>query len=310
MRPTGSPGLDAAGPGRRASRRGPTRARGGSCRRSVAIRIIGSASARARARRRPRPTSTPKWRSTFARPLDREPVDRRRDVAAAAELGRDDDLPLPLGLADEQARCRRCRCRRSTSRCSRRASPSDHLPPLLGVVDPVHLRPGQEEARAAAAVHVDDDVGARGTGTVERKCASCSSGVPSGEPGNERFMFAPEGHRRVYGTRGLHRHARDHDHAGRATCSGWSSRARLSAATWPSGSSPWTPPSTSAVGPSPPAHGRRSGRRSSHPRVFDERGSLQRADTASRAPRGRSCRDRRVAHGRARHPRGLLTISL
>ncbi len=37
------------------------------------------------------------------------------------------------------------------------------------------------------------------------------------------------------------------------TCSGRSSRARLRAATCPSGSSPWTPPQTSAVGPSPRA---------------------------------------------------------
>ena len=35
------------------------------------------------------------------------------------------------------------------------------------------------------------------------------------------------------------------------TCSGCSSCSRRSAATWPSYSSPWFPPSTSTVGPSP-----------------------------------------------------------
>ena len=30
------------------------------------------------------------------------------------------------------------------------------------------------------------------------KSASCSSGGPSGEPGNERLKFAPDGHSRVY----------------------------------------------------------------------------------------------------------------
>ena len=70
-----------------------------------------------------------------------------------------------------------------------------------------------------------------------RKSASCSLAGPSGEPGNERLKFAPEGQRRVQAfdaspestgitmTRPL-------------TCSGSSSWIRRSAATWPSYSSP------------------------------------------------------------------------
>ena len=93
-------------------------------------------------------------------PARRDPVGGRGDLAAAAELGRDDDLPLLLGLADEEP------------------APGDvdvdevdvgvpgehaggHLPPLLGILDPVHLRPGRADRRTASAVHVDDDVRSR-----------------------------------------------------------------------------------------------------------------------------------------------------
>ena len=80
-------------------------------------------------------------------------------VAAAAELGRDDDLPLPLGLADEQAGAGDVdvdEVHRSVFHAS--------IPPTIcrrcvRVVDPVHLRPDAEQAGAAAAVHVDHDVG-------------------------------------------------------------------------------------------------------------------------------------------------------
>ena len=43
------------------------------------------------------------------------------------------------------------------------------------------------------------------------KSASCSSSGPSGEPGNERLKFAPDGHSRVLRVRGLRRGARDDD---------------------------------------------------------------------------------------------------
>ena len=81
-----------------------------------------------------------------------------------------------------------------------------------------------------------------------RKCASCSFGGPSGEPGNERLKFAPDGQRRV--------HAFDAavESTGititrPVTCSGCSSGMSRSAAIWPSYSSPWLPARTSTVGP-------------------------------------------------------------
>ena len=84
-----------------------------------------------------------------------------------------------------------------------------------------------------------------------KKSASCSSGGPSGEPGKERLKFAPLGQSRVYA-----REASGDAHGTTISCPvtspGAVSRASRSAATCPSGSSPWTPPTTSAVGPSPP----------------------------------------------------------
>ena len=86
---------------RRASPSGPRRARRGSSRRRSRAR---SPPARGRATRasRPRPRAR---RSGAARCAGRSTAMRcvgREHVPAAAELGRDDDLPLPLGLADEQ----------------------------------------------------------------------------------------------------------------------------------------------------------------------------------------------------------------
>ncbi len=81
-------------------------------------------------------------------------------MAAAAELGRDDDLPLPLGLADEQPRARDVDVDEVVV-----GAPGehrvDHRAPLGRIVDPVHLRPRRAEATAPARVHVDDDVGER-----------------------------------------------------------------------------------------------------------------------------------------------------
>ena len=90
----------------------------------------------------------------------RDPVRRGGDVPAAAELGRDDELALPLGLADEQARAGDVDVDEVVVR-SPREHRVDHRAALRGIVDPVHLRPGRAEAAAPAAVHVDDDVGAR-----------------------------------------------------------------------------------------------------------------------------------------------------
>ena len=112
----------------------------------------------------------------------------------------------------------------------------------------------------------------RGKSSVERKCASCSSARPVAEPGNERFMFAPDGQSRVYP-----RDASIETHGITVTrpwtCSGRNSRARFSAATWPSGSSPWTPPRTSAVGPSPLATVTIGTYWFDHPLSLDERGT-------------------------------------
>ena len=40
-------------------------------------------------------------------------------------------------------------------------------------------------------------ISARGKRKRVMKSASCSSGGPSGDPGNERLRLAPDGHRRV-----------------------------------------------------------------------------------------------------------------
>ena len=90
-------------------------------------------------------------------PRLRDPVRRSGDVPAAAELGRDDDLALPLRLADEQPGAGDVDVDEVVV-----GAPGehrvDHRAPLDGVVDPVHLRPRRAEAAAAARVHVDDDV--------------------------------------------------------------------------------------------------------------------------------------------------------
>ncbi len=58
------------------------------------------------------------------------------------------------------------------------------------------------------------------------------------------------------------------------TCSGCSVLARLSAAIWPSGSSPCTPPITSTVGPAPLPTETIGIQRFDQPAVFDERGTF------------------------------------
>ena len=112
---------------------------------------------------------------------------------------------------------------------------------------------------------------ASGKSFVESQCASCSSGGPSGEPGNERLRLAPDGQRRVY-SRDASGERQGSTITRPLTCSGRNSRARLSAATWPSGSSPCTPPSTTTVGPSPRATDTIGSQSVDEPLRFDERG--------------------------------------
>ena len=135
-----------------------------------------------------------------------------------------------------------------------------------------------------------------GKSSVERKWASCSSAGPVGEPGNERFRFAPEGQRRVYA-----REASGEAHGititRPVTCSGCSVLARLSAAIWPSGSSPCTPPITSTVGPAPFPTETIGIQRLDQPAVFDERGTLQHPDLLPVRRRVDRAGNRRVAHG-------------
>ena len=87
----------------------------------------------------------------------REPVDLRGDVPAAAELRADDDLALTLGLPHEQAGAADVHVDAAPVGVPR-DHPVDHLPPLLGIVDPVHLGPRQVEPAAPATVDVDDDL--------------------------------------------------------------------------------------------------------------------------------------------------------
>ena len=153
-----------------------------------------------------------------------------------------------------------------------REHPVGHLPPLLGVLDPVHLRPGQAEAGAAAAVDVDDEVRERerarwrGSARAARRAAPWRSRGTSGSGSPPRARAACRRAR----PRARGRESRS---TRPFTCSGWSSRARLRAAIWPSGSSPCTPPSTSAVGPSPPATLTIGIQSVDQPLWFDERGS-------------------------------------
>ena len=69
------------------------------------------------------------------------------------------------------------------------------------------------------------------------------------------------------------------------TCSGCRSRARLIAAICPSGSSPWTPPSTTAVGPSPFATTTIGTARAPVALMFDERGISSRPNCLPGASR-------------------------
>ena len=90
------------------------------------------------------------------------------------------------------------------------------------------------------------------------------------------------------------------------TCSGWSSRARLSAATWPSGSSPCTPPITTTVGPSPFATETIGTQRLDH--WFDERGTRSMPNCLPSAVRSivQTTRESLMPAGDSR---GLLTIA-
>ena len=151
----------------------------------------------------------------------------------------------------------------------------DHLPALLGVVDPVHLRPRRAEAAAPAAVHVDDDVGAR-----EEEAREEVGELLVGRPVGRAREGAVEV--RAATARAACRRARRRARRTGTTisCPGTSpgsvSRASRSAATCPSGSSPWTPPNTSAVGPSPPLIETIGMNRCDQPLVLFDRGSSSR----------------------------------
>ena len=107
------------------------------------------------------------------------------------------------------------------------------------------------------------------------KSESCSSSGPSVRPGKERLKFAPDGHSRVFACEAsIEAHGITISRP--ATSAGSVSRASRSAATWPSGSSPCTPPSTSTVGPSPPLIDTIGTNRCDHPAVFVERGTSSR----------------------------------
>ena len=93
--------------------------------------------------RRPRPRARPTCRSTFVEPAPRELVHRRRHAAAAAELGRDDDLPLVLRL-DRQQPVPFDVDVEEVEVGVPRLHPLEHRLALRGVVDDVHVRAGDE----------------------------------------------------------------------------------------------------------------------------------------------------------------------
>ena len=216
-----------------------------------------------------------RWRSTFASPLCDDPV-RRRESPARRRRARSRRRPSPDAPPRRRgARCRRRRCRRSGSRVFHVSIAVDH-------------RRGAARRRRPSASPTTAGRSSRGrrcacrrrprpagTGSALMKSASCSSGGPSGEPGNERLRFAPDGQSRVYAC----------DASGEAhgitiswpgTSAGSVSRASRSAATWPSGSSPCTPPKTSAIGPSPPLIDTIGTNRCDQPLVFVDRGTSRR----------------------------------
>ena len=134
-------------PGRRTSPTGPSRARAGSCR--PRSRGRSPASCRASVDLAGEDADMPEHVREAAL---RDPVRRGRDVPAAAELGRDDELALPLGLADEQARAGDVDVDEVVVRVPRRASRR----PSRGAAR--HRRPSASPTRA-------------GRGRCARRCA-------------------------------------------------------------------------------------------------------------------------------------------
>ena len=80
--------------------------------------------------------------------------------AAAAELRRDHELALALGLDREQARPVHVDVEEVVVGVPGLHA-GEHRAALLGVVDDVHVRAGDEPGGAAARVHVDHDIGRR-----------------------------------------------------------------------------------------------------------------------------------------------------
>ena len=142
-----------------------------------------------------------------------EPVDLGRDVTAAAELGADDDLPLALRLADEQAGAADVDVDAAPVGVPRE-HPVDHLPPLGRVVDPVHLGPRQVERVAPAAVDVDDHVREREELGGE-EVGELLVGRAGGRARERAVQVRARRPEPGVGARGLRRGAGDHDHAAR-----------------------------------------------------------------------------------------------
>ncbi len=140
----------------------------------------------------------------------REPMDLRRDVPSAAELGRDHRLPLPLRLADEQPRPRHVDVHAAPVGVPGEHA-VDHPAALIRVLDPVHLRPGQAERGSTAGVDVHQDVRTREQLRREkvRELLVGRSVGPAGERAIEVGTRRPEP--RV-GARRVRREAGDHGH--------------------------------------------------------------------------------------------------
>ncbi len=93
-------------------------------------------------------------------PVLGEPVDAARDDRPSAELGRDHDLALVLGLDRQQATARDVDVQEVVVGVPGEHA-GEHRLPLRGVVDDVHVRAREEVGRVAAGVDVDDGVGHR-----------------------------------------------------------------------------------------------------------------------------------------------------
>ena len=90
-------------------------------------------------------------------PAPREPIDVRRNAAAAAELGRDHDLALVLCLDGQQPGAVDVDVE-EVEVAVPGLHPLEHRLALHGVGDDVHVRARNEPGGASAGVHVDDDV--------------------------------------------------------------------------------------------------------------------------------------------------------